>query len=184
MLHRDGCMHRIARGLLAGTVGGIAGIAVMEGIRRATAPLRPERASKPTDVFLTERSIALIGPHHEPGEDAPAAIGRLAYQKLVGRPPSPKTKSALSWAVHLTYGLLVASLYGAIRSGGVRHAVRDGLAFGASLWLFGDELAVPLLGLSDKPSAYPPISHATSLAQHLGFGIATAAATRTLEEHL
>jgi hypothetical protein len=48
--------------------------------------------------------------------------------------------------------------------------------------LFGDELAAPLLGLSDKPTAYHPARHAQSLVSHLGYGVATAAATRALAE--
>ncbi len=55
-----------------------------------------------------------------------------------------------------------------------------GALFGAGLWLLGDELAVPLLGLSDRPTSYPVTSHLQSLAQHLGFGVATAATTGVL----
>ena len=172
-------MHRIRRGIGIGFVGGIVGLAAMELVRRLTAPLT-KRAREPTEVFVRARSMSLIGPHHEPGESATAALGRLGYHKLVGEPPSKATKAKLSWAVHIGYGLLVASAYGAIRGDTHGHAIRDGIAFGAALWLFGDELAVPLLGLSDKPTLYHPTQHAQSFAQHLGFGIATARALEAL----
>jgi uncharacterized membrane protein YagU involved in acid resistance len=58
--------------------------------------------------------------------------------------------------------------------------LRDGALFGAALWLFGDEIAMPLLGLADKPTQYHPTRHLQSLAAHLGFGVATAATAQAL----
>lgn len=171
----------IRRGLGLGLVAGAVGLVAMEAVRRATAPLVKKRARKPTDVFVTERSMSQVGVHHEEGESATAAIGRMGYEKLVGEEPSKDTKSDLSWAVHIAYGVLVASAYGLLRGRAHGHALRDGLIFGTGLWLFGDELAVPLLGLADKPTAYDPTQHLQSFAQHLGFGVATAATTRALE---
>jgi hypothetical protein len=162
-------------------IAGAVGLLVMDLVRRGTSPFVKERAPEPTDVFFSEQTISPLGPQHEPGEGATDALGRLAYEKVIGRAPSSETKRALSWAVHIAYGLLVAAAYAAIRGTARRRPVRDGVAFGTGLWLLGDELAVPLLGLADKPTAYHPTHHLQSLAQHLGFGIATAATTRALE---
>jgi hypothetical protein len=172
--------HRLALGLIGGAIG----LGTMEILRRISAPLVKKRAKQPTDVFLTERTMSPLGPKHEPGEGETEALGRILYERVTGRAPSPRAKTALSWAVHLAYGLGVAAVYGIVRGGGTRHALRDGALFGAGLWLFGDELAVPLLGLSDKPTTYPVSRHAQALAQHLGFGIATVATTRKLEDWL
>jgi hypothetical protein len=169
---------RIGSGLLGGAIGLIA----MELIKRATAPLTP-RAPKRDDEPLTERSMSPLGPQHRRDEGATDAVGRLGYEKLAGHAPSRATKTKLSWAVHIGYGLLVAGLYGALRGGRRRSllsTVGEGALYGTGLWLLGDELAVPLLGLSDKPTAYPPARHVQSLAQHLGFGLATAATTCAL----
>lgn len=171
----------IRRGLGLGLLAGAVGLIAMEAVRRATAPLVKQRARKPTDVFVTARSMSQVGVHHEPGESATAALGRMGYEKLVGEEPSKDTKSDLSWAVHIGYGFLVATVYGLVRGHSTGHVLRDGLAFGTGLWLFGDELALPLLGLADKPTAYDPTRHLQSFAQHLGFGVATAATTRALE---
>jgi hypothetical protein len=43
-----------------------------------------------------------------------------------------------------------------------------------------DELAMPLLGLTDGPTAYPAELHAHGLAAHLAYGAATALATQLL----
>lgn len=157
------------------------GLVAMQLAQTLAKPLVKQREPKPTDVFLTERSMSPLGPQHHPDESATDALGRIAYQKLAGHPPSPRTKKKLSWGVHIGYGLLVASLYGLVRGGRTHHALRDGLLFGSGLWLLGDELAVPLLGLGDKPTAYHPTLHLQTLLAHLGFGAATAGATQLLE---
>lgn len=182
--HGDG-WKRLAMGL----AGGAAGLVAMQLVQRVTRPLVKPRPHKPTDVFETERSMSPLGTHHHPDESATDAIARLGYTKIAGQEPSPKLKKALSWGVHIGYGLAVASLWGLARGTRsrrtrVRHIVRDGLVFGAALWLAGDELAVPLLGLADKPTAYSPSSHVQALAAHLGYGVATTAATRYLENAL
>jgi len=167
------------RSLWKVAVAGGAGLAVMELVRRAAAPWIKQKQAEPMDVFATARSMSLVGVHHRPDESATDAIGRLAYEKVTGEEPTPATKHDLSWAVHIGYGLLVTALFMTVW----RHprVLRDGFWFGAGLWLIGDELVVPLLGLADKPTAYHPSRHAQSFAQHIGFGVTTAAATRALE---
>lgn len=177
-LHPHLAMHYLMRAL-ARAATGIAGLAAMELVRRTTAPLIQQRPPRPTDVFESAQSISPWGRQHLDGESSTAAIGRIAFERLLGRSPSDRTKEALSWAVHFTYGVSVAALFAAIRRR--PRIVRDGFWYGAALWLFGDELAVPLLGLADKPTAYHPTHHAQAFAQHVAFGIATAAATRGLE---
>jgi hypothetical protein len=179
-----GAMRTLRTKLGYGLLGGAAGLLAMELVKRVTAPLVKARAPRPTDEELTARtSRSAVGRHHGPEESATEALGRMFYENLVGRAPSPGAQHKLSWAVHIGYGLLVASLYGAVRGGrdrGVARCVISGALFGAGLWLIGDELVVPLVGLSDKPATYPVTSHLQSLAQHLGFGVATAAATGAL----
>ncbi|HEX8113993.1 MAG TPA: hypothetical protein VF516_39950, partial [Kofleriaceae bacterium] len=177
-------MRTLRRKLGYGLLGGAAGLLAMELVKRATAPLVRRRAPRPTGEELTARtSMSVLGRHHGPEESATDAFGRILYENVYGRSPSPETRRKLSWAVHIGYGLVVASLYGAVRGGrdhGVARSVISGALFGAGLWLLGDELVLPLLGLSDKPTTYPVTSHLQSLAQHLGFGVATAAATGAL----
>ena len=175
-------MQQLGNRLGLGMIGGVAGLVVMNLVRVGTAPLVKPRAPRPTDVFLTARTMSPIGPHHRTGEPAAEALGRLVYGTLIGGEPSRRVGRALAWAVQIGYGLLAAAAYGVLRARRTRRPVRDGAWFGAALWLAGDELAAPLLGLADKPTAYHPTYHLQSLAQHLGFGIATAAATCALEE--
>ena len=46
-----------------------------------------------------------------------------------------------------------------------------GLPFGAVFWLAVDEGAVPLLGLSKGPRAYPLWTHAYALSSHFVYGL-------------
>ena len=175
------------KGLASGLVGGAAGLIAMQLVHRVARPLVKPRPKKATDVFASERTMSPLGSHHLPDEGATDAIARLAYTKLADREPTPRAKQILSWGVHVGYGLTVAALYGVVRGRRGRrrrHPVRDGLLFGAALWLFGDELAVPLLGLADKPTAYSATSHAETLAAHLGYGLATTTAARLVEDAL
>jgi hypothetical protein len=173
-------------GLKHGLLAGAAGLAAMQLAHWATRPLVRRRAPRPTDVFATERAMSPLGLRHLPDEAATAALARIAYQRVAHRPPPDRLKPVLSWAVHIGYGLLVAALAGVLRASGRRGghttqgAVVSGALFGLGLWLLGDELAVPLLGLADKPTAYHPSQHAQSLVEHLAYGVAAATTARKL----
>jgi uncharacterized membrane protein YagU involved in acid resistance len=56
--------------------------------------------------------------------------------------------------------------------------------FGAGLWLIGDELIVPLLGVQRGPTAVSFTQHLNRLGAHLFYGWSTAAITRALSKFL
>jgi hypothetical protein len=176
-------MNSIITRIGIGVAGGIAGLVAMSTAKRLVQPFVKDLPPKPMDVFPSEKSMSPLGTQHGPDESATDALGRMGYQSVVGHDPSPKGKRALSWGVHIAYGLFVAGLYGLIEAR-ERHtltrALGTGALFGAGLWLIGDELVVPLLGLQDKPTEYSASRHAQALAAHLGFGLATGATTQIL----
>jgi len=125
--------------------------------------------------------ISLVGIHHGPEESSTAAIGRLAYQRVAGKPPeSDETKTLLSYLVHYGYGSLQGGLFGALNEGGRFGTVPAGAAYGAGMWLFGDEGVVSLLGLADGPGKYPLSQHLHRLGAHLAYGLVTAMVTTAL----
>lgn len=172
-------MRSRSEGFVAGVLGGVAGLVAMSLVRRAVAPLVRQREPKPTDIFVGDKSMSLIGPQHEPGERATEALARIAFTRVMGRQPSAEVKQRLGQAVHYGYGLTMAGLFGAIVG---RRAeidpVRAGALFGAALWAVGDELAVPLLGLADRPTEFPVSTHLQALVAHLGYGAAVAGTLR------
>jgi len=146
----------------------------MEVVRRGTAPLVANPPAKHADIFVSTRTMSPFGAHHHPDEAPGEALGRIVYENLAHKTASAGVKRRLSQGFHVGYGLVAAGLWSAFRGQRDHWAVLEGLAFGAGLWLLVDELAIPLLGLSDKPSEYHTSHHISGLAQHLAFGLATA----------
>lgn len=168
----------IAQNLGLGLAGGVAGVLAMNLLMKATKRLvREPDPLTPRD----KRSMSLVGINHEPDESATQAVARITYRKLTGRRPSQRQKQALGTVIHWGYGLAMAGLYGALRARRLRRPdPLGGALFGAALWVIGDELLVPLLGLSDKPTQFPVSVHAHALAGHLAYGAATGAVTGAL----
>ena len=147
----------------------------------AARPNPWSRSVRPTRVAtMRNRSMSPIGTHSK----SPTRVGRRRQYTHALRDavrPTALRQDAERVVVggsHHVWTVRRCTVRGG--SPGIPRPLRDGALYGAALWLFGDELAVPLLGLSDKPTAYHPARHAHSLAQHLGYGFALAAATRFL----
>ena len=58
--------------------------------------------------------------------------------------------------------------------------LRGGLGLGLGAWLFGDELATPLLGVAKGPTPFPPTLHVHALGARVAYGLATAVVTQAL----
>ena len=174
-----------------GLVGGAVGVLAMDLFRQHVSPLlMPDDNGQGANGNTrqgqggSERqqaSLSLIGQHHRPDESATAALGRMMYHAVEDRDPDQATKTELSNLVHWSYGMLHGGLYGAVRPRVAGSDLLGGALFGAGLWVLGDELAVPMLGLQDGPSAAPPSTHLNRLALHLAYGMATAATTQLLK---
>jgi uncharacterized membrane protein YagU involved in acid resistance len=67
----------------------------------------------------------------------------------------------------------MGGVYGALTELSPKVASGAGMPFGAALWLAADEVAVPALGLSKKPTESPAPIHAYALASHLVYGLTT-----------
>lgn len=170
------------KALAFGALGGAAGTLAMRLYWSAATAItgRDPRTltSGPPPHALDDLSVA--GPQHEQGEGSTAAAGRIAYEAATGEAPSSETKETLSYTVHWGYGLAMGGLYGLVRGRAPGADAAGGLAFGAALWLVGDELMVSLLGLAKGPTAFPPAQHAHRLGAHAAYGLTTAAAAQTL----
>lgn len=172
------------QGLVLGALGGLAGTLAMGWYFKATSTLLPDAqeqddASAATPGALDE--IAVIGPWYEHGEGSTAAVGRLVYRCITGHDPrADETKTTLSELVHWSFGAAMGGLYGARRIAANGPDTLGGLVFGASVWLFASELAVPLLGFAPGPTAQPAAKHALEFGAHLIYGATTATTTHAL----
>jgi hypothetical protein len=172
------------KNMITGLVGSIAGLMAMRLYWEKVAPLVDDHISDEPVGSEELDDISVVGKQYEEGESATEALGRIAYQKVTGKEPDDSTKEALSYAAHWLYGLLQGGAYGSLRAKGPGIDVLGGLLFGAALWLFGDETAVPALGLQKGPTAVSPAQHVNRLGAHLAYGLGTAAAARLLRRLL
>ena len=181
------CKSNRWQGFILGLAGSVAGLLAMGLYWRYIAPLltneENEKNSKSQSKPLDD--ISLIGKNYKKGESSTAALGRLIYRQITGAAPkSAEAKTILSNLVHWGYGLLQGGLYGLWRSSASGLDPQGGLLYGTVLWLLGDELAVPLLGLQSGPTAAPPMQHLNRLGAHWAYGLGTAVVTQMLRRLL
>ncbi len=177
------------KGFVIGAIGSLAGLMAMQWYWQHVAPwLREKLDFGGTEVYpksLDLDDISQVDRHPDPDESPTAVIGSKLYERVTGHEPqSEEMRSALSNLTHWGYGILQGGLYGAARatngSGKGLLDLRGGAAHGVSLWLMGDEVAVPMLGLQEGPTAVSPAGHVNRLGAHLAYGLATAATTQVL----
>ena len=176
----------IARALARGTLASVAGLVAMDLFTRAaknagsdSGGSRDGKEHRKQERRLDD--ISLVGKQAREGEPATVAVGRIAYEKLRGTEPSRERGGQLGKAVHWGYGLTMGALFGLLERRFPDHDVGAGLGYGVALWLVGDELAVPLLGLAAGPTAHAPRVHVQALGAHVVYGLATGAAMRALQ---
>jgi len=171
------------KGFLLGSLGGVAGVLAMRSYWKAVSaiaggdPRAKSKQSAPGPLDF----ISVLGTHHEPGESSTAAMGRYIYRSFTGTDPqSQETRTVLSYAVHWLYSMLMAGVYGGLRGRAGLLDMRGGAALGVGVWLFGDELATPVMGFASGPTAYPVELHAYGLGAHLAYGLGTSVMTQML----
>jgi uncharacterized membrane protein YagU involved in acid resistance len=175
----------LLKDIVIGTIGGLAGTLAMQAYWKAVTKASgedPRQKTRKTNGTTT--SIALLGTHHKEGESSTEALGRLGWEAVEHEEPADAKKQQLSQLVHWTYGAAQGALYDAVsrRLPGPRWA--QGLAWGGAMWLIGDELAVPALGLAEGPIKYPVSQHAHRLGAHLTYGVAAALTSSALHRML
>jgi putative membrane protein len=172
--HEESWMSRnIGKGLVAGLVGGLIGTVVMTEFQNGWSA-----ASKALKNGNTEQNKPTNQQQNEESEDATMkAAGKIA--SIAGRQLSHAQRKKLGPVVHYSFGTLQGALYGSIAEmAGNSEGLLPGLVFGSALFLAVDEVAVPALGLSGKPTEYPISSHLYGLAAHLVYGVSTEIARR------
>jgi uncharacterized membrane protein YagU involved in acid resistance len=172
------------KGLVLGIAGGAAGALAMSAYWQLATQIEGKDPRK-TDVNSppdTLDSISLLGNNHRPGESSTAALGRVLYTAVTGSEPSDEMKNALSYALHWLFSTGFGAAYGFLRPRADAPDLVGGVALGTTVFLMGDELAMPAMGFADGPTAYPLSLHLHSFGAHLAYGIASAAVTQALHQ--
>lgn len=162
----------ISKGAAAGFLGGLAGSWAMNEFQALIAKWSSGSDHAEPKTGQEEQS--------EASEPATAQVATAISRRVLHHELTDSEKKVAEPAVHYTYGALTGAAYGAAAEAAPAVTAGFGLPFAAVLWMFGDEIAVPALGLSKPPWAYPASSHAKALASHLVYGAVTEGVRRVI----
>lgn len=176
-------MANLLRGMAAGLLAGCAASYVMNQLA-ASSPKQPEG-----DEHEGSSQRQKTGKHEarkggEVEENATVATAQAISRKLFHHELDGGEKQIAGPAVHYAYGSIVGAIYGGVAEVFPIVGAGFGMPFGFTLWLLGDEIAVPALGLGKGPTEYPPQVHADALASHFIYGITTDLMRRVLRHVL
>ena len=124
------------------------------------------------DVEKTSGTQELeFAPEPEVPDDTTVKAASAISEGIFDHKLTPGEKKIAGTAVHYLLGTGVGGLYGAAAELAPNVTTGGGLPFGAVFWLVVDEGAVPLLGLSQGPMAYPLSVHGYALSSHFVYGL-------------
>jgi hypothetical protein len=165
------------KGIIAGAIAGLAGTWAMNEAQRAWTRVADGKVPESAGGKHDARDWQERSEHQNSNELAAQALaGHLLGRKL--------TRDELGVAAPLThylFGATLGAIYGAYAEG--RGTRTSGAGFGTAVWLGADEIAMPLLGLSQSTACRPLEMHAQSLVAHLVFGATTELARRSLQAY-
>ena len=156
----------ILKGMLAGAVGGLVASWTMNEFQKAWAA---------AETQITDGRLGQQG-EQKGGEDAQDATMKTAdriSELLQGRHLTRDEKKKAGPVVHYAFGAIMGAVYGASVEVNPAANALAGIPFGAILFAAADEVALPALGLSDKPAAYPLSTHLYGLVSHAVYGVTT-----------
>jgi putative membrane protein len=148
----------VAKGALAGLIGGVVGALTMElfqaGLKKAS------------------------GQRKAGGEPATVTVAQNVSEATRDKGLAEKEKSPAGEMVHYAFGASAGAVYGVAVEALPKASAGWGALFGAALWLLADEIGVAAAGLGKYPDEAPVSEQASALAAHLVYGLTTDAVRR------
>ena len=142
----------VAKGLLAGALGGLAG-----GVSKLAGEL--------------------IYPPRTQGQQPPPAI--LA-EKIAGHPLSKPSQTAATQVFHWTFSVGIGAIYGVAAEFAPVVTIGYGIVFGEIVLLTTHESTLPLLGLNEPPLQQPAREQKSEIITHAMYGVTVEAVRRLL----
>jgi uncharacterized protein DUF1440 len=183
------------KGLAAGLIGGLVASWTMNRFQDVWSRLNKGSGTCSGNEFKDVWSEFAGGVEGSPGkrglhtdsraevqDDTTVRAASAVSEGLFGHNLTPSQKKFGGTAVHYLLGTGVGGLYGATAEIAPRVTAGVGLPFGAVFWLVVDEGAVPLLGLSKGPTAYPISTHAYALSSHFVYGVTAEVVRRAVRK--
>ena len=145
---------KLYKGVIAGAIGGLTASWVMTQFQS-----------------LVARAAGKSDPHEGEEEDATVKTAQKVSSALLHHELSEQEKKTAGPIVHYAYGTGIGALYGGLAQRLKTTTSGFGSSYGAAVWAFGDEVAIPVLGLGKKPAETPASQHFQYLAAHLVYGV-------------
>ncbi|HEY6187723.1 MAG TPA: DUF1440 domain-containing protein [Pyrinomonadaceae bacterium] len=181
------------KGLAAGLVGGLVASWTMNMFqemwsRQEVGVEKPHGAQgvKPYVEGQTQEQTSSAAPERKDKQqdDPTEKIAEAVSESVFDHRLTESEKEPAGAIVHYVFGAASGGLYGALAEIAPVVTTGAGLPFGAVFWLTADEIVVPALGLSEKPTEYPPSTHAYSFFSHLVYALTAEAVRRTVRRAL
>ena len=168
----DHKVESVANGVVAGAIAGALATWAMNQFQAAQAKSTSAAATAGGGTSTTASA-------ENPDENATVQVAEKVAD-AVGQELPAEQKQAAGVAVHYGYGAAMGALYGGLTEIAPIVGTGLGLPYATALWLFGDEIATSVLGLSKPPQAASPEEHAASLSSHFVYGVTLDIARRVL----
>jgi putative membrane protein len=155
------------RAILVGVLGGLAGTLAMNYAQRAWTRAADGEAPRSAGGKHDARDWQ----EREEGRNSNELAAQAIAAAIVGRRLTYGELTVAAPLVHYTFGAALGACYGGCVRTERQGVVRRGSAFGATVWLLADEIAMPLLRLSRPTLERALEKHLQSFAAHIVFGI-------------
>jgi hypothetical protein len=168
------------KGATAGMFGGVAGVLgmtafqllidVLTGSAQSQAVRELSQRGGRHDIASLKSRARRSGRRQR---DATVLAAGWLTQLALGRPLERQHRHAAGMAVHYAFGAAVGGAYGCVKEAFPVAPPSGGVSLGIAVWLVGEELTLPALGLTRPPSYYALPDHVNAFASHLLFGVTT-----------
>jgi putative membrane protein len=155
-VQETGSGRSLAKGLLAGLIGGL----VATAAKNFAEKIYPPRA------------------HGEP-EPPKVLVEKIAGHELV-----ESQKEVATEAIHWGFGALTGAAYGALVEYYPAASVRDGAGFGMALSSLTHGTVLPAMGLAAKPEDQTARERTSEMATHVVYGVVTETVRRVVRRML
>ena len=198
MTHTNGSDDSVVwKGLAAGLIGGLVASWTMNRFQEVWSKFAHNIENSPGDQFRNASGECAacgeedpdthnleFGSQPEAQDDTTVRAASAISEGVFDHKLTRSEKKIAGTAVHYLLGTSVGGLYGAAAERAPNVTAGAGLPFGAAFWLVVDEGAVPLLGLSKGPMAYPVSTHAYALSSHFVYGLTAEMVRRAVRSAL
>ncbi|HEY7098998.1 MAG TPA: DUF6789 family protein [Terriglobales bacterium] len=174
---------RFWKGAVAGLAGGLAGTIAMTIFQKSWAATAKKLAEQNNGQQPNRNARG--GESRDESEDSTVKVA-AKIASFAGTPLTTEQKKMGGSAVHYGFGATMGLLFGSLREiapyQAWRYPALTGICFGTLVFLGADEIAVPSLNLSEKPSQKSASEHAYELAGHVIFGLTLGYITRAVRD--